>query len=189
MRDCIAIVGVGLIGGSLAAALKHRGLSRRILGIGRNPERLQGARSAGLIDAWSTDPAAVGDADLTVVCTPVDRISTDVKSLWAYVPSGGLVTDAGSAKRQICEDLADRQEAEREFLGSHPIAGSHRQGFEAADPELYAGRLCVVTPTEHTTTAAVEQIEDFWQSVGMRTVRMSPAEHDRASLRRAICPT
>lgn len=180
MRDWIAIVGVGLIGGSLAAAVKRREVARRVLGIGRNPERLQGAQSAGLIDAWSTDPAAVRDAELSVVCTPVDRIADDVKSLWSNVPSGGLVTDAGSTKRQICEELADCRDAHREFVGSHPIAGSHRQGFEAADPELYDGRLCVITPTDHSTTAAVVQIEEFWQSVGMRTVRMSPAEHDRA---------
>lgn len=180
MRDWIAIVGVGLIGGSLASAAKRRGAARRVLGIGRNPERLQGAQSAGLIDAWSTDPAAVRDAELTVVCTPVDRIADEVKRLWPNVPSSGLVTDAGSTKRQICEELSDCRDADREFVGSHPIAGSHRQGFEAADPELYDGRLCVITPTDYSTPAAVEQIAEFWQSVGMRTVRMSPAEHDRA---------
>lgn len=180
MRDWIAIVGVGLIGGSLAAAAKRRGAARRVLGIGRNPERLRGAQSAGLIDAWSTDSAAVRDAELTVVCTPVDRIADDVKLLWSNVPSGGLVTDAGSTKQRVCEELSDCRDSNREFVGSHPIAGSHRQGFEAADPELYAGRMCVVTPTEESTPAAVNEIEGFWQSVGMRTVRLSPAEHDRA---------
>jgi cyclohexadieny/prephenate dehydrogenase len=180
MRDWIAIVGVGLIGGSLAAAVKRRGVARRVLGIGRNPERLQGAQSAGLIDAWSTDSAAVRDAELTVVCTPVDRIANDVKSLWPDVPSSGLVTDAGSTKRRICEDLGGCRDGDREFVGSHPIAGSHRQGFEAADPELYAGRMCVVTPTEDSSPTAVDQIEGFWRAVGMRTVRLSPAEHDKA---------
>lgn len=180
MRDCIAIVGVGLIGGSLAAAVKRRGVARRVLGVGRNPERLQGAQSAGLLDAWSTDLATVAEAELTVVCTPVDRIAADVKALWPSVRAGSLVTDAGSTKRQICEDLAACRDHNREFVGSHPIAGSHRQGFEAADPELYAGRTCVVTPTEHSTATAVEQIEEFWEAVGMRTIRMSPAQHDRA---------
>lgn len=180
MRDCIAIVGVGLIGGSLAAAVKRRGVASRVLGIGRNPERLQGAQSAGLIDAWSTHPAAAAEAALTVVCTPVDRIAADVRSLWPSVRAGGLVTDAGSTKRQICEDLAACRDHNREFVGSHPIAGSHRQGFEAADPELYAGRMCVVTPAENSTASAVEQIEEFWRAVGMRTIRMSPARHDRA---------
>ena len=170
MRDCIAIVGVGLIGGSLAAAVKRYGVARRVLGIGRNPERLQGAHSAGLIDAWSTDPATVAEAELTVVCTPVDRIADDVKALWPSVRASSLVTDAGSTKRQICEDLAACLDKTCEFVGSHPIAGSHRQGFEAADPELYAGRVCVVTPAEHSTATAVEQtpaLKSFLEGVTM----------------------
>jgi prephenate dehydrogenase len=190
LEDTVVIVGVGLIGGSLAAALKHRNVARTVIGVGRDAARIESARVAGLIDEATTDIASViRRANLVVFCTPVDRVATDVrvaeealkkKSSTQLVTSGSksdlLLTDVGSVKAPICEELA----GVFRFIGSHPIAGSHRQGFEAADAKLFEGRMCVVTPVATSPAQQVNRLEKFWQAVGMRTVQMSPAAHDHS---------
>jgi prephenate dehydrogenase len=174
----VAIAGVGLIGGSIAAALRQRGLSQSIVGLGRNPRRLEAARQAGLIDRAVTDPAAVADADFVVVCTPVDRIAADVLALAAHTGAGALITDAGSVKGTICRELSGRIAPPREFIGSHPLAGSEKFGFEHADARLFEGRVCVVTPDASNSATAVDRVRAFWQALGMRVVEMTPARHD-----------
>lgn len=180
--ETVVIVGVGLIGGSLAAAVKRRKLARRIIGVGRNTARIQSAQAAGLIDEAVTDVrSVVAHADLIVFCTPVDSLAADIRqSLNGSAEKQGthipLLTDVGSVKSPICEDLADVPS----FIGSHPIAGSHRQGFEASDADLFEGRTCVLTPLPSSSATQVDRLTRFWQSVGMRTVQMSPAAHDQA---------
>lgn len=182
LEDTVAIVGVGLIGGSLAAALKQRKIARRVIGVGRDPARIEAARVAGLIDEAQTNLAeAVASANLTVVCTPVGQVVTDVRTAQralAGLPDGSerLLTDVGSTKASICEGLADVVQ----FIGSHPIAGSHRQGFEAADARLFEGRVCVLTPLSSASKLQVERLDKFWRAVGMRTVQMTPVAHDAA---------
>jgi len=179
----VAIYGVGLLGGSIAAALKQRRLARRVIGIGRNAERLQAAVDAGLLDDFAVD-ACVTDRDWNVVIvgTPVDRIAGDVRSLGAVSKPGTIITDVGSVKAPILEALGTRLEVAPgvEFVGSHPLAGSEKRGFEAARPELFQNRVTVVTPAASNSTAAVETITAFWQSLGSRVVTMSAGEHDRA---------
>ena len=190
LEETVAIVGVGLIGGSLAAALKKRKAAGRVIGVGRDASRLEAARQAGLIDEGSTDLAEVARrASLIVFCTPVDQVAEGVRTALAGLAaptSSGLqrtansskllLTDAGSVKGPICEALADVPN----FLGAHPIAGSHRQGFEAADANLFEGKVCVLTPRESAAPDDIARLERFWQSVGMKTVRMTPDDHDRA---------
>ncbi len=177
------IVGVGLIGGSLAAALKARSVARTVIGVGRDIARIGAAREAGLIDEATTDIRTVVDrADLIVFCTPVDRVPIDVLQLAstqngdliANGPGLPLMTDVGSVKGPICNELASVSR----FIGSHPIAGSHRQGFEAADANLFEGRTCVITPIPTSNESSIDRLERFWRAVGMTTVRMSPAAHD-----------
>ncbi len=177
--DRIAIVGVGLIGGSIAAAIKSRKLAREVVGVGRSRERLEAARDAGLIDAPLTRLDALRECSLVVVCTPVDRIVDDVMRVAGQLPAGTLVTDAGSVKESICAELEGDTGLPVQFVGSHPLAGSEQGGWEHADANLFAGRTCVVTPVPTTAEAATIAVERFWRSLGMRTVRMSPAEHDR----------
>ncbi|WP_166825261.1 prephenate dehydrogenase [Thalassoroseus pseudoceratinae] len=172
-----AIVGVGLIGGSIAAALKSRGHRGRIVGIGRNANRLESAVDAGLIDEFATDSAQV-QADLYVFCTPVDRIPKDVFHASETANANAVFTDAGSVKELICNTLD--ADALGRFVGSHPLAGSEKRGFEYAEPDLFVDRVCIVTPTENSADSSVDFIEQFWRSIGMRTLRMSPAEHDAA---------
>ena len=189
LEEIVAVVGVGLIGGSLAAALRQRKIAGRVIGVGRDASRLETARKAGLIDEGSTDLAEVARrASLIVFCTPVERVAEGVRAALAGLAcsSSGLqltansskllLTDAGSVKGPICEALADIPN----FIGAHPIAGSHRQGFEAADANLFEGKVCVLTPRESAAPDDIARLERFWQSVGMKTVTMTPDDHDRA---------
>jgi prephenate dehydrogenase len=175
----IAVVGVGLIGGSIALAAKRRGVVRHVIGIGRSSARLEAARSGGLIDAASTSFDAARDADLVVVCTPVDRIADDVRAVAARLRPGALITDAGSVKVAICRELATGVPDGLVFVGAHPLAGSEKSGWEHADPDLFEGRVCVVTPRDDGPRDAVGRVESFWRELGMDVVRMTPEEHDR----------
>ncbi len=179
--ETIAIVGVGLIGGSLAAAVKQRGIAQRVIGVGRNRNRLEAARIAGLIDEGSNDLSqAAREAKLLVVCTPVDRIVADVRQAAAVMPTGSLITDAGSVKGAICESLQDLADGPVTFVGSHPLAGSEKQGFEHASPTLFDRKLCVLTPTAKTPAGSLQRLHRFWRAVGMETCELSPADHDAA---------
>ena len=178
-EETVAIVGVGLIGGSLAAALRLRTAAKQVIGVGRDISRLEAACQAGLIDEGSTDLAEVARrATLFVFCTPVDKVAEGVRTALAGLSSRSsiLLTDAGSVKGPICAELSDVPN----FLGAHPIAGSHRQGFEAADANLFEGKLCVLTPQASASASDLARLERFWQSVGMKTVTMTPDDHDAA---------
>jgi len=174
----IAVIGVGLIGGSISAAAKVRGAAQTVIGLGRNRERLEAAQRAGVIDRAAAEPSEIADADLIVVCTPVDRIAADVLSLALHAKPGAVFTDAGSVKETICTQLGDELTAGVAFVGSHPLAGSEKAGFEHADAELFTGKLCVVTPQAGTSPDAVSRVRSFWQALGMRVVEMSPERHD-----------
>jgi prephenate dehydrogenase len=177
----VVIVGVGLIGGSVAAALKRRGFSGRIIGVGRAEQRLAAAKSAGLIDAGSTDLAkAAAEADLMLFCTPVDKIVAGVREAARGCRAGALITDAGSVKAGICRELAGGLPAGVTFIGSHPLAGSERQGFEHADGNLFEARVCVITPNAGTPADQLTRLQNFWHSLGSAVIELSPAEHDRA---------
>ncbi|MCA8997121.1 MAG: prephenate dehydrogenase [Planctomycetaceae bacterium] len=175
----LVVVGVGLIGGSIALAAKTRGIAKEVFGIGRNQERLAAAKERGVIDFYVTELSELSTADLVVICTPVNRIAKDVITALDALPADCLVTDAGSIKESLVHAVEEAQPENGRFLGAHPLAGSHQTGFENADPALYNGRLCVVTPTSTTHPNTVERVEGFWKALGMRVERMSPAEHDR----------
>lgn len=179
--NTIAIVGVGLIGGSLAAAIKQRRPAATVIGVGRDAARLAKAQAAGLIDELATDlGSAAARSDLLIFCTPVDRIVAGVREAARSCRPGTLITDAGSVKGTICHELAAGLPAGVEFLGSHPLAGSEKQGFEHADPQLFVGRICVLTPVSATKPETVGRIGRFWGSLGALGIEMSPEYHDRA---------
>lgn len=177
--DTVAVAGVGLIGGSIAAALKLRGLANSVIGIGRSRERLEAARVAGLLDGVATEFDEVESAELVVVCTPVDRIVEDVRRAAALGP-GTLITDAGSVKACLCDELHGTLPDGVTFVGSHPLAGSEKSGWENGTADLFVDRLCVITPDDDSKGTTVDRVEEFWQALGMRTQRMSAADHDRA---------
>lgn len=185
----VAIVGVGLIGGSIGMALRSRGVASRVLGLGRDPRRLGRACELGAIDEFSVDrPAALARADVVVVCTPVGRLADDLLDVAGLAPHCQLITDAGSTKRAIIEDLERRAPGSLPFVGAHPIAGSEQSGVEYARPDLFHDRTCVLTPTDRTPPPALALARRFWQGTGARVVEMSPAEHDRALARTSHLP-
>ena len=179
--NTVAIVGVGLIGGSIGLALRERKLARRIVGIGRRQQSLDRAVRLKAIHAGTTDLASgVAKADLIVVCTPVDAIVDHVTACAKYAPARAIITDAGSTKQHIVERLDARLPGSSRFVGSHPLAGSEKTGPEHARSDLFEGRVVVVTPSRRSDRGDTQQITKFWESLGARVVTMTPAAHDAA---------
>lgn len=177
----VAIVGVGLIGGSVGQAVRSRALAERVVGVGRDSGRLEEARRLGAIDAGTTDLArGVGEAEVVVIGTPVSRIARDVREAAGHAPTDALITDAGSTKQRIVAEVEADPRALGMFVGAHPIAGSERNGAAHARADLFQGRACVLTPTEKTPADRLERARAFWEAVGCRVNLMDPAEHDQA---------
>jgi len=187
----LTIVGVGLLGGSIGLATKKRGLAKIVRGVGRSQDTLDRARELGAIDETSLDLASAAAAsELIVLCTPVDRIAEQVMEMVPHCRPGTLITDVGSTKGtivQAVEDfLAPRAEdsssagADVHFIGSHPLAGSEKQGSQFADANLFQNRWTIVARTARTDVTALDRVMTFWQELGARVRVMDPAEHDRA---------
>jgi prephenate dehydrogenase len=182
--DTLLIVGVGLIGGAIAQHARTLKVANRIVGLGRDARRLKQAEKTGIIDQGVTTVAEAGACALAVVCTPVDRIAADVQSLVESRTPPELITDAGSVKESICEPLKNV----RQFVGSHPLAGSEKSGFEHASVVQFKGRVCVLTPGSTTPDDALRAIDGFWQAIGMQTVTMHASTHDRILARTSHFP-
>ena len=172
-ETCVVVAGVGLIGGSIAAAVRVNSPECSVIGVGRSPERLQAAQDAGLITGWTNEISAetIPRGSLGVVCLPVDRVVSTAREL---LRAGcGAVTDVGSTKVAICRQLED----ETLFVGAHPIAGSEQAGFEHANEALFRGRVCVVCPGT-ADVDVVSRVERFWRGLGVTLRRLSAEEHD-----------
>ena len=181
LLSTVAIVGVGLIGGSIGLALKKRKLAAEVVGIGRRQTSLRIARRVGAVDATTTDLAkGVARAELIVICTPVDLIVDYARQAAEHCPEGTLITDAGSTKARIVAALDGRLARGCRFLGSHPLAGSEKSGSAHASADLFEGRIALITPTKSTHAEDYDMIERFWRSLGSVVVQLSPDEHDRA---------
>jgi cyclohexadieny/prephenate dehydrogenase len=179
--DTIALVGVGLIGGSVALAARKRGVAGRILGVDNRPEVLRQALTHGVIDQLRPDiGAAAAEADAIVFCTPVDVIAAQVVEAASVCRPGALLTDAGSTKAAMVRDVEGRLPRGAAFVGGHPLAGSEKQGPEHASTELFEGRVVVLTPTARTNDKALSQATALWEALGARVRLMDPEEHDRA---------
>lgn len=175
-----AILGVGLIGGSLAMGLKRCGLSERVVGYGRTVKNLETARSLGLIDAYSLDPGQVVEgADLVVLATPVGAFPFLIEQIKGHLKAGAVVIDVGSVKGEVIRDVESKLPEGVFFVSTHPVAGSEKSGVEAADPGLFRDGLCIITPTEKTSGRVMRRVADLWEKLGMRISLMSPEEHDR----------
>ncbi|HAD58917.1 MAG TPA: prephenate dehydrogenase/arogenate dehydrogenase family protein [Planctomycetaceae bacterium] len=177
----VVIAGVGLIGGSIAAAVRERFPDTKVIGVGRNAERLAAAETAGLLTSWKlSDALSTEDFQtpaLIVICLPVHMIAAEAVRLSALASDSVVITDAGSIKGSICAAIESDAAAAKSFVGSHPIAGGERGGFEHAEETLFEGRVCVVTPGRCETGTA--RVQRFWKSIGCRILEMSPDDHDR----------
>jgi prephenate dehydrogenase len=177
----LAVVGVGLLGGSVARAARARGLAGHITGIGRDRERLAPALEDGTLDAITTDLAeGVRDADLVVLAATVLANDGLLAQVWKAAPPGAIVTDVGSTKRGIVAAAARLGPPRVRFVASHPMAGSERSGYAIARADLLQGATVIVTPTDAADPDAVKTVVGFWESTGARVVTMDPDTHDRA---------
>jgi prephenate dehydrogenase len=177
----LAIVGVGFIGGSIALAARSRRVAKRIIGVGPTSHHLENARHQGMLDEWHHDlQPAVRDADVVVVCTPVDQIANVVVEAVAHGRQNMLVTDVGSTKAVIVKDLIGQLHQGSCFVAGHPLAGSEKSGAQFADVRLFENRVVVLTPHEWFAATAVDRATAFWQGLGARVKVMTPEQHDKA---------
>src|SRR5579859_5376267 len=177
----LSILGMGLLGGSLGLAVKSRLTGCFVAGYAHRNGTLDAALDMGAMDQGFGDPAeAVRSADLVVLCTPVLMISPLLRQIATSLSDGAVVTDVGSTKRSIVRDGEEILAGTgRHFVGSHPMAGSEKRGVQYAKADLYEGAVCITTPTGRTDPAALEKVEAFWESLGMRLTRIEPDRHDQ----------
>lgn len=170
----VAIVGLGLIGGSLGLAIRERRPDVRVVGVDREARALQEAtRREAVHEAQCTLQDGIAGADLVVLAAPISAILAQLEELPLLLPDGALVTDVGSTKRTICEHAQER--LGQRFVGGHPLAGSERSGMEAAKADLFRGTVWVLTPQGRAPARLTALLADL----GARVTTMTPAHHDR----------
>ena len=175
----ITIMGIGLIGASLALSCRQRKLVGTIVGFGRNAANLEKAQEQGIIDSGSTNlKTAVTGSDLIVLCTPVGVLAERVREMIPFLQDGCIITDAGSVKGPLVEEIDALVPKTIHYVGAHPIAGGERSGLEAARDDLLTGAKCIITPTANTQAEALGRVTEFWAEVGMQTLTMDAHEHD-----------
>lgn len=176
----VAIIGVGLIGGSFAIVLRQNGITKNIIGIGRGIKNLETAKRLGVVDEWTQDAKqGVKDADLIVVATPVAGIARIVQEILPSLKTGAIITDVGSVKKSILDEIEGFLPSTIHFIAGHPIAGTENAGVEAAFPALFQNRKCIITPTEKTNKEALHKIKKIWEIAGSQVVLMDALKHDK----------
>ena len=173
----LAVIGVGLIGGSFALALRAAGKVSKVVGVGRNRANLELARERRIIDAIAPDAAsAAREVDVVLVATPVAQFPAIFSQLR---DCGALITDAGSTKRDVVAAARASLGAKvREFVPAHPVAGAEKSGAAAASAELFNGRRVVLTPLEENAAGVLAKIQALWEACGARITRLDPETHD-----------
>lgn len=178
--DKVAILGVGLVGGSLGMGLRKKGLARRVVGWGRHAGKLRRAVALGAVDEGTRDLAcAVRDADLVVLASPVSLIPALARRAAPHLRGSAIVTDVGSSKAWIARELGAAFSKKVSFVGAHPFAGSERTGVEAAAPDLFKGHPCFLVWHRSSDLKAMNKLRRMWEALDARVVEMGAAEHDR----------
>jgi prephenate dehydrogenase len=176
----LVIIGVGLIGGSLARVLREKGEVGEIVGVGRGAKNLIRAVELGVIDRYTHDPAeAVKDADMVFLSIPVCSIAAMTERIAPALAPGCIVTDGGSVKGEIVAACEPLMPAGTYFVGGHPIAGTEKSGVEASFAALYENRRCILTPTKATEPDALKKVARMWEIAGSEVVLMDSIKHDR----------
>ncbi|MBE9532058.1 MAG: prephenate dehydrogenase/arogenate dehydrogenase family protein [Proteobacteria bacterium] len=175
----VAIIGVGLIGGSLAISMRDKGLAEEFIGIGRGAANLEKAIELGVVDSFTHDIAeGVSDADLVVVAVPVVSSLSVIKSALCAMKKGAILTDAGSVKGALIDEIEGEIPEGVNVVWGHPIAGTEFSGVEAAFSTLYEDKTCIITPTDNTPAPALEAITYLWKTVGSSVILMDAKSHD-----------
>lgn len=176
----IAIIGVGLLGGSIGLAVKQRKLAAEIRGYVRRVASIEECEKIGAVDHATRDlSCAVENADLIILCSPLSQMRELAEQMLPALKPGAIVTDVGSVKASVLQQLdpvfADGKSF---FIGSHPMTGGEKMGVSAAKADLFENTVCVVTPTAQSNLKALETVESFWKALGARVVKVSPETHD-----------
>ena len=175
----VALLGVGLIGSSMAHAMRRGGLAGHIAGYSHRVETVDLARAAGFADSLSTDPiACVKDADLVVLCTPVGTFKALAEEIAANLKPGAILSDVGSVKGAVIRDVGPAVPDGVHFIPAHPIAGTEQSGPGAGFAELFDGRWCILTPPPGADHAAVAKLKAFWEALGRNVEVMDAHRHD-----------
>lgn len=186
-RSSIAVCGLGVIGGSLALALRRRGV--RVAGIDADPATLTLARRRGAVSSATSSIAdGVRDAAVVVLAVPVQSLARCMRAVAAAARPDAVITDTTSVKAPVLALAHRLLPMPGRFVGGHPMAGRETSGFAHARPDLYRGRVCVVTPVAGTSGRAVRTVERLWRAAGARVIRMSPRRHDAAAARASHLP-
>lgn len=176
----MVVVGVGLIGGSLALAARKRGLADEVFGYGRGEKNLRVARKRGMIDGYFLEAEKFPEGvDLMILATPVEATVSLTEAFLPRIEPGCLITDVGSVKGKIVRDMEKLLRGRFPFVGAHPIAGSDQWGAEAARDDLFIDHRCILTPTRNTRSGALKKLASLWRRVGAKVEVMDPAVHDR----------
>lgn len=176
----IALIGIGLIGSSLARVIRRGGLAKHISISSRRTETLQRAQELGLGDSYSVDMAqAVKDADLVIVSVPVGSSGAVAEAVAGHLKPGAVVTDVGSTKASVIAQMQPHIPAGVHFIPGHPLAGTEKSGPDAGFADLFQNRWCILTPPEGTDAAEIAKLTRFWEACGSRVDTMDPQHHDR----------
>ncbi|HEY2032355.1 MAG TPA: prephenate/arogenate dehydrogenase family protein [Rhizomicrobium sp.] len=175
----VALIGVGLIGSSMAWAMRRAGLAGHITGYAHTPEIVERAKKSGFADSMHDDLAScVKDADLVVLAAPVGAFAEIAKAIGPYLKPGTIVSDTGSVKGVVVRDVAPHMPQGVHLIPAHPIAGTEQSGPEAGFSELFDGRWCILTPAPDADPAAVEKLKTFWEKLGSQVEMMEAKHHD-----------
>ena len=175
----VAIIGVGLIGGSLALALKAAGVADRILGYDLDAHNLEQALQLGVIDQVCSSPEELSAADLIFLATPVLAMSAALTTIAPHLKPGAILTDGGSVKAAVISVLEPLLPEKLRYVPGHPISGTERSGATAAFATLYRGKRCILTPTDRTDPQALDLVTALWQAAGSEVIIMDAEKHDR----------
>ena len=175
----IALIGIGLIGSSIALAIRRADLAEHIAVQSRRQETVDAARRLGLGDSYTTDPAqAVIDADLIIACVPVGVFAAVAEAIAPALKPGAIITDVGSVKRSVISQMQPFVPDNVHLVPAHPVAGTEQSGPEAGFAELFDNRWCILTPPAGTDPQAVERVQAFWEALGMHVEIMDAEHHD-----------
>ena len=176
----VCIIGLGLIGGSIGLAMKRSKISNQIIGFARSNSTLKRAIELGLVDKVKDNlEDAVNDCDLIILATPLSTFKKLVEEMSPFLKKDCIITDTGSAKFSVIEDLRGILPNNVEFIPGHPIAGTEESGPDAGFAELFDNRWCILTPTEENSSNAIDLIKEFWESIGSKVEIMDPLHHDK----------
>ena len=178
--DTVCIIGLGLIGGSIGLSMKKNNFESKIIGYAKTEKTLSRAVERGLVDDTEKNLVkAVNGADLIILATPLSTFKPIIKEIAPFLKKGSIVTDTGSAKFTVLEELKDLIPKEVEFIPGHPIAGTEESGPDSGFPELFENRWCILTPTKNNSEENVKRIKYFWELLGSKVEIMDALHHDK----------